>query len=414
VLSRDFAIQRARGIIAEIENLKDEDFPYDHSRLALDELEERVRLRLDLLLNVTADDELDDVNRICRESLEQNFKLLPLLGFIVRSTHVRNSFEIFWPLLRLARQVLGDDVKLILSSEWWFSPHVYRPASELPDYVLLGFPASESSNPLLIPLAGHEFGHTTWQRHSLREKYAGKIQDRLLDAADSRSKDYLDQFGSGPERRVLAIDNLYPALECALRQAEETFCDFFGVRLFGIAYLHAFAYLVTPGGTTRDANYPSLNVRIANLEKVARHMKFSPPASYSNWFRNDVNRFGVKDQFLVDLADEAATHIADELLNEALDIAHKASVPTCTQSRLDKVKKAFSILTPATGIGDLVSIFTAAWEMYYQKELWRDVVRKEAEDERESLRLSILNELVLKSIEIAEYEQRVQKVSHGS
>ena len=37
------------------------------------------------------------------------------------------------------------------------------------------------------------------------------------------------------------------AVAWCLRQAEESFCDFIGVRLFHLSYLDAFAYLLSPG-----------------------------------------------------------------------------------------------------------------------------------------------------------------------
>ena len=118
----------------------------------------------------------------------------------------------------------------------------------MPGYVLLGLPASESGNPLLIPLAGHELGHTTWQRKSLREKYGKQIQASILDNAKKQKSRY-DEFFTGGLDLPLIVGNLDPAIQCSLRQAEETFCDFFGLRLFAVSFLHAFAYLLTPGGT---------------------------------------------------------------------------------------------------------------------------------------------------------------------
>ena len=129
-----------------------------------------------LLESLSDDDDPNAVKTACNESLKQLFRILPLLGFIVRSTSVRNSFEVFWPLLRLARQVLQTDAKLILSSEWLYSPF-YRPSADLSDYVLLGFPASESSNPLLVPLAGHELGHTNGGSDGLKKNSGRRFKN---------------------------------------------------------------------------------------------------------------------------------------------------------------------------------------------------------------------------------------------
>lgn len=52
--------------------------------------------------------------------------------------------------------------------------------TDLPNFVLIGFPAPESGNPLLIPLAGHELGHTVWKGRSLASKYKKSIEDTIL------------------------------------------------------------------------------------------------------------------------------------------------------------------------------------------------------------------------------------------
>jgi hypothetical protein len=80
-----------------------------------------------------------------------------LLRFVLRSTNVRNAFELFDPLLRMSQKLIGKDTKLILSSEWSFSPFTYVGVfPELPGFVFIGIPASESGNALIIPAAGHE------------------------------------------------------------------------------------------------------------------------------------------------------------------------------------------------------------------------------------------------------------------
>jgi hypothetical protein len=103
----------------------------------------------------------------CGLSLNALFVAMPLAGFLVRSTNVRNAFELYRPLLRLARDLLEPTVtpdqrrtRLVLSSEWEYSPLSYSELPDLPGVVLIGLPAPESSNPLLVPLAGHELGHS--------------------------------------------------------------------------------------------------------------------------------------------------------------------------------------------------------------------------------------------------------------
>jgi hypothetical protein len=106
-------------------------------------------------------------------------KFLPLLGFVLRSTNVRNSFELADPITRLACHLLSRDVVFVLSSEWEFSPLTYSLSfEELHDVIFLGLPSFESSNALIIPLAGHEFGHGFGERRipaRRSELFSGKI-----------------------------------------------------------------------------------------------------------------------------------------------------------------------------------------------------------------------------------------------
>ena len=46
---------------------------------------------------------------------------LPLLGFIRRSSNVRNAFEFYGPIVLLARQLLGEETRFMHSSEWDYS-----------------------------------------------------------------------------------------------------------------------------------------------------------------------------------------------------------------------------------------------------------------------------------------------------
>ena len=403
MLPLDYAVQRVRGVIAEIENLKDEDFPYRDSRLALGQIETLFRKRLASLSELTDDNDPNVVKTACSESLLQNIKFLPLLGFVVRSTNVRNSFEVFWPLWRLARQILGPGVRLILSSEWQFSPFVYRPIADLPGYVLLGLPASESGNPLLVPLAGHELGHTTWQQNKLEEIFGPIIVKRIFESAKNRPIDYHHVFGRELGDDLFAQQNLGAAYQWAFRHAEETFCDFFGLRLFGKSYLHAFAYLLTPGGTRRDFYYPSLGTRIDNMVTAAGTMSITAPPKFSEGFLDELSpKCSERDQYLLKLADDAAESMREELLVKAVSIADDAGAPKHSHDMVERIRKAFGILTPASHIGNLTNILAAAWESYYDTDLWVGVVPS---DER----LATLNELVLKSIEILEFEERTKE-----
>ena len=167
----DYARKRLRAFLEEVDNLAEDEFPYRASKDLLDELSKLFRLKLTRLESLGPKSDPDTVKHACGLALGALFDYLPLLGFVRRSTNVRNAFEVFGPLLRLARDVLEPSVpkpdrkaRLVLSSEWDYSPFIYPDVPELPGFVLIGLPAPESSNPLLVPLAGHELGHSLWSK----------------------------------------------------------------------------------------------------------------------------------------------------------------------------------------------------------------------------------------------------------
>ena len=397
-----YACMRVRALLTEIERLKDSDFPYPHAAEALDSIEQVFNLRLKELDALTDENSEDVVRTACSESLLQVFRYLPRLGFILRSTDVRNSFEVFGPLLRLANQILGSDSRLIVSSEWNFSPHIYPPFPELPNFVFLGLPASESGNPLLLPLAGHELGHTTWQFQNLGREFKPRIEQFINDESVALRDQYEELFSSSPDDPLFRGQNLLPAYAWAQRQVEETFCDLMGLRLFSEAYLHAFAYVLTPGGQDRNAFYPSMRDRVANLLGACDPYGVKPPDNYAEWFINDVAPTNIKkDLFLLDLADRARDSVIPGLLSRADEISDRAAVPVRSQEKSEAIRNSFRLVTPAANVGDLTNILNAAWIAFHDHEL-----ESISADDLE--RTDVLFELVLKSIEILEIEYRTK------
>lgn len=277
MLLREYSVSRLKAVLGEIGRLKESEFPYEHSREALNRIEEIFISHKRKLEGLPTDKNPAIVQMFCSAALNDLFRHLAFLGFILRSTNVRNAFEVYGPLLRLAQLILGPETKLILSSEWEeYSPFTYRPISELPNFVLIGFPAPESSNPLLIPLAGHELGHTIWNVKSLAAHYAQRVEEAMLSAIRDRFEDYQKFYpGHAGKNEDVVPENLFikraialPS-EWAIKQCEELFCDFVGLFLFDAAYLHAFAYLFAPTAGQRSLLYPNTLTRVQRLREAA-------------------------------------------------------------------------------------------------------------------------------------------------
>src|SRR5437588_3722657 len=98
----EYARRRVAAFLEEVKHVAESEFPYQDSEDALKQLKELFERKLGRLQEFDEKSYQSIVTRECTLSLEALFRYLPRLGFILRSTNVRNAFELFGPILRLA------------------------------------------------------------------------------------------------------------------------------------------------------------------------------------------------------------------------------------------------------------------------------------------------------------------------
>ena len=405
---------RVDGVLKEIGRLKQSDFPYPHTSDALDLLEQRFRWYENVLRKASSTTTIMALHNACRESLHELHIYVPILGFLLRATNVRNAFEVYSPLQRLVHRIMGADTKLIVSSEWEFSPFVYRAIIGLPGFVLVGIPAPESSNPLVIPLSGHELGHSIWEHHSLSSKYEKRIEDGIRkELIDNKWNDYSSLFPQCTKEHIERNDMFarltwFPAYTWALLQIEEMFCDFFGVRLFAESFLYAFAYLLSPGASVqRSLRYPNIRRRVAHIVQAAKEMALEVPNDYESSFEKESEPIDPTTKLLVSLADSVSASFEEELIKEAKDFADNKKVPQKSPDNVKRIGESFrTFVVPIKKPESLVDITNAGWECNMKENLWESVPNIKQED-----RVRVLHDLVLKSMEIAEIYERLETES---
>lgn len=416
----DYARKRVEACLAELDRLGEAEFPHDHSRKALEQLKQLFQQDLQRLSLFTAKSDRAIIRQTCRIILGDLFTYVPLMGFVLRSTNVRNAFEIFGPFLRLAGDMLEPSVahgsrstKLLLSSEWDFSPLAYPYIPALPDFLFIGLPAPESSNPLLIPLAGHELGHALWLKRNLETTtFQAKAKKHIIDRFTARWPDYVRIFQppiSSPAdltTNLLVFDHWRPVVYLCLSQAEETFCDIVGLRLFRESYLHAFSYLLSPGTANRVPEYPSLTARVTNLCTAATAFGVHPPAGYVDSFEDAPITLTPADEFRLSVADEALALLVADIVKEADAITTAAKVADSTSSEVSRIVNRFKRVTPAENCRCIADILNAAWQAYLDPTFWNSVPAISAEGE------GVLKELTLKNLEIFEIEQ-IQRAANA-
>ena len=405
----EYAKRRYDAAILEIERLKQSEFPYAHIREALLQLESVFRSQRTQLDKLTSKSSPAIAKNACSQSLGYLFNYTPFLGFILRATNVRNAFELYAPVIRLARKLLGNTTKLLLSSEWDYSPFVYLPTSDLPDCVLLGVPAFESANPLLVSLAGHELGHNVWSQHDLGRQFDSKLRTEVLSAI--KGKHWSDFQTCFPQATLtnLTTDMFVqqawlPAHAFAKRQLEEVFCDMMGLRLFAESYLHAFAYLLSPCiPGERTPFYPSIQTRVDYLLRASALIGVTAPPGYVDLFDSQSAPSSPVTRVLVAVADLAVEALVDQTCTEAQGIASAKAAPTRSTAKIDEILRDLRMVMPADGTAALTDLVNAGWILFHDADLWKDVPQIRPEE-----RNRVLHDLILKSCEVAEFSERTR------
>jgi hypothetical protein len=285
---------------------------------------------------------------------------------------------------------------------------MYGGVKHLPGFVFIGLPAPESANPFLVPLAGHELGHSLWAKHiaadpAIYSDYITRLTDTIT--ADIRAKpdEYTKVFKdidlAKLETDLIAWQTWQPALHWALSQMEECFCDFVGLRLFGKSYLYALSYLLSPMHSgQRPLEYPNTRRRISYLKQAASSYSVALPSNYEPLFEDLSALVDLRQRYLVALADAASDILIPTLIGKVHDLCTAAGVPTEDATTINQIHEAFRFVTPGTKARCLADILNAAWNAFHDQDLWSGMKHLNNKD-------ATLKELVLKSIEVFEAEQ---------
>ena len=392
------AKRRIDAFLEQIGELAESSFPHDDGLFALRTIRDNfvdLRGRLELPPGARA----DLVDQTCLHIGDQVSDYTEILGFILRSTNVRNPFELHYVIKRLITKALDQDVSLLLSSEWAFVPFTYPMSMELlPDFVLIGNAAPESNDPLVIPLAGHEIGHSAWRVFGCPVSYSSLVSDMVVETLDARPGVCAELM------RQHTMDALALGVirdRCSghvMRQLEEMFCDLFGLYTFGQSYLFAYDYLLGPGGSSTTLDYPTDKRRFELLNAAAAELGISvDPVLAQRWTTAGMRRSERSVSTIVDIAvDGLIPRIKEDLFHT---LKSKDLFPPSAEVT-NSVLKSFGHNEPYCDDATLGEIISAGWLYLRQND-----GLAEAEQRR---RYKVLGDLVLKSVEVAEYLDRTR------
>ena len=421
-LQVEYALSRCQAFLDEVSRLKESRFPYEHSAMALERMRALLREWKRRLRNLGPKSPTALVYKDVEECLGEIQLRLPLLGFIERSTNPRTAFEVYGPLLRLARTLLdgpsgesSDQLLLVLSSEWDYVPHIMGGVAGLDGFVFLGLPAHEAVNPMLTTLAGHELGHCLWYRRDCDTEWELRVTDEVAGALTQYWSDFQGEFREYKDRDADAVhmdavvytEFVYPAVHWALAQCREVFADFVGLLLFGRAYLRALAYLLSPGRKVpRSHRYPPIEDRAQYLYDMATACSWAMPHELGNYtglypFHERPLR-DPRAAFLLSLADGARRSLTGHLWTSARRFVDESGAPTPNDALTAEARCLLRLEVPCGKPAGLADILNAAWDE-------APTLSGRGKDAGKARRRAdSLSELVLKSCEILEYEHRTK------
>lgn len=388
------AKRRIASFVEQIDLLRESSFPHDDGKHVLDKIKEQFLRLKDLVeLPPTASD--DFANRVCIDVAWKISEYTDILGLVLRSTNVRNAFELHHVLKGLVKPLLGQSTDLLISSEWAFVPFTYPVGIDLlPDVVLIGSPAPESENALIVPLAGHELGHSVWRVSNAEDALTVQLYasiDAAIAAKGSLSVGEDDLIARSSASVFRDRCTYY-----AMRQLEEIYCDLVGLYLFGPAYLYAFDYLLGPGGTDRSFDYPSDAQRMTILYDAARDLSIPvEPALLEHWSEAPL---GTEHPRLAAVVDQAVTEMVDTLKALALPFLQSLSLAPPTMAEIDAVFTSFERGQPYAERASLGAVISAGWKLLRSRgDLCADEDRAD---------FKVLCDLIWKTIEVAEYLEK--------
>jgi hypothetical protein len=270
-------------------------------------------------------------------------------------------------------------------------------------FVLIGLPAPESGNPLLVPLAGHELGHSVWAAEEFSDRFDQRIGQAVLNEfTTKRWVEYSSLYKWNKQDllngHLFAHMTWEPAYTWAMMQIEEIFCDCFGLRVFAESYLHAFEYLVAPNIHFQQ--------RVSHLISAAEAKGIDIPSDFASVFCASATPTDPGIKLLKSVAEDVSSSVVQELIDLAWNFADNKEIPTRSPEHVKGICGQFRLnIAPTSEALPLVDILNAGWECQQGRNLWKKIPNIRRERDR------ILTDLMLNSMEVWEIHQYRNKRS---
>jgi len=136
--------------------------------------------------------------------------------------------------------------------------------------------------------------------------------------------------------------------------------------------------------------------------EACERWKLPAPEHYAENFRDETSGLAGVGQFLLSVADASIDAVGGELLDKCDQIGTHAGIPLQDNTEVAQIVYAFEKLIPGTGATSLCSVANAGWKVFHDASFWS---RYPHIRNRKTI---VLNELLLKTVEIFEVEARLR------
>lgn len=390
-----YSKERLRSVRNAVTSMQSQQFPQEATSSLLSSYTDILNNLETDISNLAISASLADISQTSRVIVAKISQIVQALGILQRSSSLRISYELATSVRRLCLKILSSDpkinggsLKVLCASEWSYSPLYYKKLDLQEDMILLGLPACESDNALMLPIMAHEVGHTYWaysrKREALRVLVEEEFRRQVFDKWDALvSAGFLQGFAKPKDIAQLKSDIFYSNLVTnitapVLRQAEETFCDYLGLSVFSSAYMSSFAYFIGMGAhLDYSTNYCSSVTRSSLLLCAANKAKIDVPITFINSFQTQIRTqdFPYADPEL-DAAASKPLHpplvfaiseltiakVAEQIWDFAEQIAQDAGLVRASADRVESALKYFHALTPSPPEFNPREALCAAWK----------------------------------------------------
>src|SRR5690348_7303268 len=112
-VDRDFCLQKIDSAIAVVSRLIDGDHPHRDSKDALQEILAVYSAERARLVGLDETSQADTVLEVCRRINVKLARLTTFQGLLLRSTNIRNAFEVYFPIRILAAELFTPNAKIV-------------------------------------------------------------------------------------------------------------------------------------------------------------------------------------------------------------------------------------------------------------------------------------------------------------